>query len=112
MMAALHENLGAPEREGFRDLIVHLGERDHIGVGVLFDAVEGAEFAVNVADVRVIDIAIDIEGDDVVAAPGVGGGFGELAAAVGERAEFLQRQIIEPAGLGLVNALTSPNLLL
>ena len=43
----------------------------------------------DVADVGVIDIAVNDVGDDVIAATVEILRLGELAAAVGERAEFL-----------------------
>src|ERR1035438_8349649 len=69
------------------------------------------EFAIDVADVGVIDVAVNDVGDDVVAAPVEILCLGELAAAVGERAEFLQRQMIKPQRLALVDALAVPRLL-
>ena len=86
-------------------------KRDDVGIVVLFHAVKRAELAIDVADVGVIDIAVNDVGDDVVAAPVEILRLGELAAAVGERAEFLQRQMIKPQGLGLVDALAVPDFL-
>ena len=68
MMPALHQNLRAAERDGFLDLLVHLVERDDVGIVVLFHAIKRAELAIDVADVGVIDVAIDDVGDDLVAA--------------------------------------------
>ena len=68
MMPALHQNLRAAQRDGLLDLPVHLLERDDIGIVVLFRAVKRAELAIDVADVRVIDVAVDDVGDDLVAA--------------------------------------------
>ena len=86
-------------------------KRDDVGVVVLFHAIERAELAIDVADVRVIDVAVNDVGDDVVAAAVEILGLGKLAAAVGERAKFLQRQMIKPQGFGLVDALAVPDLL-
>ena len=75
-MSTLHEDLRAAQREGFLDLLVNLGVRDHVGVRGLFPPPERAEFTVDVADVGVIDIPIDAEGDDLIAAPLEGVGLG------------------------------------
>src|SRR5262245_27608431 len=64
MVAALHEDAGAAERERLLDLL----EDDRLGqqvalVAVSRPAVEGAEVAVGNADVRVVDVAVDDERD-------------------------------------------------
>ena len=111
VMTALHENLRAAERDGLLDLAVQLAERDHVAVGVLLGAVERAELAVDVADVRVVDIAIDDVSDHVITLPAVSRAPDQLPAAVCERAKFLQRQCIKPAGIRAVNAVAVPDLL-
>src|SRR5262249_33240911 len=83
MMAALHQDLGAAQRDGFLDLFVYLIERDDIGIVVLLCAVERAKFAIDVADVGVINVPIDVVGADVVAVPAEIRGFGELTTAIG-----------------------------
>ena len=97
MMPALHQNLCPAERDGLLDLAVHLIVRDDVGVGVLFRPIKRAELAIDVADVGVIDIAVNDVGDDFVAAAVEILRLGELSAAVGERAKLLERQMIEPS---------------
>ena len=111
VMAALHQHLRTAKRDGFLDLFVHLVERDDIGIVVLFHAVKRAEFAINVADVCVIDIAVNDVGNDVVAAPVEILRLGQLPAPVRERAEFLQRQMPKPQRLALIDALAIPDFL-
>jgi hypothetical protein len=111
VMPALHENLRAAQRHGLLDLAVHLLRRDDVAVGVLLGAVEGAELAIDVADVGVVDVAVNDVGDDLVAASAVGRGAVELAAAVGQRAQLIQGQRVEPPRLGGVNAPAIPDLL-
>ena len=111
MMPALHQNLRAAERDRLLDLLVHLVERDDVGVVVLFRPVKRAELAIDVADVGVIDIAVNDVGDDVVAAAVEILRLGQLPAAVGERAELFERQGIKPQRLGRVDAPAVPNFL-
>src|SRR6266576_2520635 len=59
MMAALHENLGAAQSDRLLNFSVNFIEGDDIGVVIFFGAVEGAEFAIDIADVGVIDVAVD-----------------------------------------------------
>src|ERR1043165_6484768 len=101
MVAALHEDLRATKVEGLLNFLVDLVETDDVGVVVFFGAIEGAEFAIDVADVGVVDVAIDDVGGDFVAAAIEVAGFGELAAAIGEGAEFFERQVIKAQGFGL-----------
>ena len=73
--------------------------RDDIGVVFFLRPVERAELAIDIADVRVVDVAVDDVGDDFVAATFVGAGLGQLPTAIGQRAEFLQRQMSKAAAL-------------
>src|SRR5687767_4671187 len=95
LMTALHEDLVSAERDRFFDLPIHFGEGDDVCVGIFFGAVEGAELAINVADVRVVDVAIDDVSDDLVAATIVRLGAGELAATICENAEFFKRELVK-----------------
>src|SRR3954463_8419313 len=64
MVAALHEQAGAAERERLLDLLEDDRLRQQVAVArVAGAAVEGAEVAVGDADVRVVDVAVDDEGD-------------------------------------------------
>src|SRR4051812_29164029 len=75
MMSTLHQNLRAALGNGFLDLSVHLLVGDHIGIIVAFDPVESAKFAIDIANVRIIDVAVNNVGYDLVATPFVGAGF-------------------------------------
>ena len=57
---ALHEDLVAAEGDRLLDLLVELLARQDVGVGVARLAVEGAEVADGGADVRVVDVAVDV----------------------------------------------------
>ena len=64
MVAALHEQAGAAERERLLDLLEDHRLRQQVALApVTGTAVEGAEVAVRVADVRVVQVAVDDEGD-------------------------------------------------
>src|SRR5438477_9200211 len=72
VMSALHQDLNPADSAKFIQLLIELLERDDMMVVVLFGAIKRAELAVNVADVRVIDVAIDDVGNDFVARAVVG----------------------------------------
>ena len=84
MMPALHQNLNPARGGKFFQFLINLLERKHVMICILFGAIKGAKFAVDVTDVGVIDIAIDDIGDDVVSAAVVRAGFGEVASAIGQ----------------------------
>ncbi|OQB90300.1 MAG: hypothetical protein BWX84_01978 [Verrucomicrobia bacterium ADurb.Bin118] len=110
MVAALQQQLRAALGDGFLDLPVHLRVADDVGLGVPFGAVERAEFAIDVADIRVVDVAVHDVRHNVIAASGVRAGLGALPPPVGQGAEFLQRQPVQTQRLGGVNASAIPNL--
>ena len=62
MHAALHEDLIAAERDRLLDLLVEFLAGQHVGFGIVGLAVEGAEVADRGADVRVVDVAVDVVG--------------------------------------------------
>ena len=66
MQSTLHQHAGAAERDRLVDLLADLVERADVSVGRAGTAIERAEGADDVADVRVVDVAIDDVGDDVV----------------------------------------------
>ena len=64
MVAALHEQAGAAERERLLDLLEDHRLRQQVALApVAGAAVEGAEVAVGDADVRVVEVAVDDERD-------------------------------------------------
>ena len=64
MVAALHQQAGAAEREGLLDLLEDDRLRQEVPVSPVTRApVEGAEVAVGHADVRVVEVPVDDEGD-------------------------------------------------
>jgi hypothetical protein len=58
----LEEDLGTADFEKFVDLLVDLLEREDVGILILAVAVESTEFAVDPADIRVVDVTINDEG--------------------------------------------------
>src|SRR5206468_9236901 len=71
MVPALHKNLNSARRRKLVEFLVNLLERKHIMILVAFRPIKRAEFAVNVADIRVVDIAIDDVSHDLASAPAV-----------------------------------------
>ena len=110
-MASLHQDLCATEGDRFFDLLIDLVVSDDVGVVLLLGAVERTELAVNVADIGVVDVAVNDVGDDVIASVVVGMCLGELATSVGERAEFFQRELGKTLCFFRVDAFAIPNFL-
>src|SRR4029077_8975333 len=66
MMTALHQETRAAEGDGLLDLLEDHGLREQVALACVAGAsVEGAEVAVRVADVRVVEVAVDDEGDAI-----------------------------------------------
>ena len=61
---------------------------------VFLRPVKRAEFAINIADIGVIDVAVHDIGDHFAPASVIGILFGQIAAMIRQRAKFLQRQAV------------------
>src|SRR6476661_6364795 len=64
MMPALHQDLYSASSSELVQLLIKLLEAQHVMIFVAFGSIERAELAVNIANVRVIDVAIDDVGHD------------------------------------------------
>ncbi len=85
--AALQQDLHAAEVDGLLELLGQLVARQDVALGLVGGrAVEVAELAARDADVRVVDVAIDDVGDDVV-------GVEHPAARVGGGAQLQHRRL-------------------
>jgi hypothetical protein len=111
MMPALHQNLRAPEGDRFLNLAIQFLPRDDVGIVILFRAIEGAEFTIDVANVGVVDVAVDNVGDDLRPAPAIGTLPGEDSPPIGQRAQLVERQAGQAQGLGGIDAPSRPDLL-
>jgi hypothetical protein len=79
-------------------------------VRVLLRPVKRAELAVNVADVRVIDVPIDDVRDDSLAVTIEPRPGREIAPMIRERAEFVQRQLVKSPSVFLRDSFTCKDL--
>ena len=111
MMPALHENLRAAQREGLLNLLINLLVRNHVGIVRLFAAPKRAKLAVYVTNIRIVDITINAEGDDLIAAPIEGVSLGQFAPAMRQSTKCFQRERIKPQGLIGRNPRTVPRFL-
>src|SRR6266576_7107979 len=68
MMPALHQDLNTARGGEFLKFFINLLEREHVMIFIAFRAIKRAELAVNIADVRVIDVSIDNVGHDLAPA--------------------------------------------
>src|SRR5689334_22003435 len=66
MQTALHQHARAAKRDRLVDLLANLVERADVSIRRTGPTIERAERADDVADVCVVDVAIDDVGDDVV----------------------------------------------
>ena len=110
-MPTLHQNLRAAESNRFFDLLIDLIERDDVGIIIFLGPVERAELAIDIADVRVIDIAINYVGDDFVPASAEGILACELPASVGQGTQFFEWKMIQTQSVSLIDALSVPDFL-
>lgn len=81
-MPALHQNLNTADGRKFVELLIDLLERKHVMILILFRSIKRAELAVNIANVRVIDVSIDDVGDDLASTSGVTFAFAKSRLAL------------------------------
>jgi hypothetical protein len=75
--------------------LIKLLEGQNVMIFVALGPIKGAELAVNVADVCVIDVAIDDVSHDLAAASTVAFGLRQFAPRIRERRQFFQRPTIQ-----------------
>ena len=89
VVAALHEDRRPAQRQRLLDLLEDHRPRQHVALaGVARSPVEGAERAVGVADVRVVQVSVDDERDDA----GVGPPVSQLVGRPADRDEVARPQ--------------------
>src|SRR6188472_1218909 len=82
MMPALHQDLHSTCSSEFVQLLIKLLKAQHVMIFVAFGPIKCAELAVNVANVRVIDVAIDDIGHDLAASAAVAFAFRQIAPRI------------------------------
>ena len=95
MMAALHQNLNSAYGREFVEFLIDLLERKNVMILVFFGSIKRTEFAVNIADVRVINVAIDDIGDDFPSVAAVAFRLRQITSHIGKRAEFFERPAVQ-----------------
>src|SRR5688500_13171285 len=111
MMTALHQNLHPAHGGKFVEFLIELFPAQNVVIFVLLRPVERAELAVNVANVRVVDVAIDDVSHDLTSAIAVAGTLRQVAPHSGQRTQGLERLGIECERFRPGNALTREHLL-
>src|SRR2546430_1221171 len=66
MVSALHQNLHTAGGAQLVEFRIELFEGNDVMIRIFFRAIKRAEFAINVADIGVVDVAIDDVGDDLL----------------------------------------------
>ena len=84
MVPALHQDLNAADGRQLVKLLVNVIQGQDVVIGVFLRAVESAELAIYVADVGVVDVAVDDVSHGIAAAAGVSGSFRAVLARIGE----------------------------
>src|SRR5947209_7557906 len=64
MVSPLHQDLNTAHGGKFIQLLIELLQRNDVVIVIFFGAIKRAELAINVADVGVVDVAIDDIGYD------------------------------------------------
>src|SRR5437660_423768 len=93
------QDLNAARRRKFVQFLVDLLERENVMVFVFFRSVKRAELAVNIANVRVIDVAIDNVGHNLAPMAVVTFSFCQIASRLRQCAELFQGHSIKLQGL-------------
>jgi hypothetical protein len=75
--------------------LIKLLEAQHVMIFVAFGPIKCAELAVNVANVCVIDVAIDDVGHDLATASAVTFRLCQIAPRIRKRSQFFQRRPIQ-----------------
>jgi hypothetical protein len=81
VQSALHQHARAAERDRFVNLLSDFVERAHVGVGRAGAPVKSTEGADYVADVRVIDVAVNDVSDNLIRVPALPNFIGSDAEA-------------------------------
>src|SRR5437764_14861860 len=71
MMSPLHQDLNTADGRQFVEFLIDLLEREDVMIFILLRAIKCAELAVNIANVRVIDVSIHDVGDDLASTSGI-----------------------------------------
>ena len=98
VMPALHQDLNAADGGKFIQFLIDLLETEHVMIFVALRPIKRAEFAVNIANVRVIDVAIDNVGHDFVSLAVVRQALRLPSSFVCQRAKLFERQLIKLNG--------------
>ncbi len=94
MMPALHQDLHPAGRRQLIELLVNLLVRQDVMVLVLFRPVKSAELAIDVADVRVVDVPVDDVSHHFASLAVVTFLLREVASRIRERAEAGERPAV------------------
>ncbi len=104
MMPSLEQNLNSTNLCQLRQFLVDLLQRQDVMIVILFCAIESTEFAIDVADVGVVDIPINDIRYDFVPASVEGGLLGELTTHIGEGAQLIERKTVKGERILVGNA--------
>ena len=90
MVTALHEHLCPTQRQSLFNLPVELIQGNDVGIGIFLTPPEGAELAVDVANVGVIDVAVHDVGHGLRPAPAQRTTTGQPTTTIRQSAQLRQ----------------------
>src|SRR5215813_13079137 len=88
MMPPLHQDLNTTNGRKFVQFLIDLLEREHVMIFIFLRSIKRAELAVNIANVRVIDVSIDDVSDDLTSEPVVTFRLCQIAPRISQRSYF------------------------
>src|SRR4030095_15535244 len=89
MMPPLHQNLNTTDGGKFVEFLIDLLEREDVTILILLRSLKCADLAVDIHNVRVIDVSIDDVGDNLASTSGVTFRLCQIAPHIGQRSHLL-----------------------
>src|SRR5207244_13554090 len=95
MMSPLHQDLNTADGRQFVEFLIDLLEREDVMIFILLRAIKCAELAVNIANVRVIDVSIHDVGDDLASTSVRTFRLCQIPPRIGQRSHLFERPAIQ-----------------
>jgi hypothetical protein len=90
MVTALHQDLNTAQGRKFVEFCINLLEGEHVMIVVFFGPIKRAKLAINVADIGVVNVAINDVSDNLASLSVIGARFRQITPCIGEDPKILQ----------------------